>query len=80
MTFCLPDVSDVLKPDVLKPDVLKPDVLWVYPRRCCSTKAARVLGRGSNLEAGRRIYNFATPKNTPEISSSLCREEIKTKF
>ena len=27
LTFCKPDVSDVLKPDVLKPDVLKPDVL-----------------------------------------------------
>jgi hypothetical protein len=26
LTFCKPDVSDVLKPDVLKPDVL-----WVYP-------------------------------------------------
>jgi hypothetical protein len=34
MTFCKPDVSDVLKPDVLKPDVLKPDVLWVYPSNC----------------------------------------------
>ncbi len=48
LTFCRPDVSnvlkpdvlkpdvlkpDVLKPDVLKPDVLKPDVLWVYRRR-----------------------------------------------
>jgi hypothetical protein len=32
LTFCKPDVSDVLKPDVLKPDVLKPDVLWVYRR------------------------------------------------
>jgi hypothetical protein len=30
LTFCEPDVSDVLKLDVLKPDVLKPDVLWVY--------------------------------------------------
>ncbi len=30
LTFCKPDVSDVLKPDVLKPDVLKPDVFWVY--------------------------------------------------
>jgi hypothetical protein len=30
LTFCKPDVSDVLKPDVFKPDVLKPDVLWVY--------------------------------------------------
>ncbi len=35
LTFCKPDVSDVLKPvvlkpDVLKPDVLKPNVLWVY--------------------------------------------------
>jgi hypothetical protein len=25
LTFCKPDISDVLKPDVLKPDVL-----WVY--------------------------------------------------
>jgi hypothetical protein len=32
LTFCKPDVSDVLKPDVLKPDFLKPDVLWVYPK------------------------------------------------
>jgi hypothetical protein len=31
LTFCKPDVSDILKPDVLKPDILKPDVLWVYP-------------------------------------------------
>jgi hypothetical protein len=30
LTFCKPDVSDVLKPDVLKPNVLKPDVLLVY--------------------------------------------------
>jgi len=30
LTFCKPDVSDVLKPDVLKPNVLKLDVLWVY--------------------------------------------------
>jgi hypothetical protein len=30
LTFCKPDVSDVVKPDVLKPDILKPDVLWVY--------------------------------------------------
>ena len=30
MTFCKPDVSDVLKSNILKPDVLKPDVLWVY--------------------------------------------------
>ncbi len=28
LTFCKPDVSDVLKLDVLKPDVLKPYVLW----------------------------------------------------
>ncbi len=34
LTFCKPDVPDVLKPDALKPYVLKPDVLWVYPRRC----------------------------------------------
>ncbi len=26
LTFCKPDVSDVLKPNILKPDVLKPDV------------------------------------------------------
>ncbi len=32
LTFCKPDVSDVLKPDVLKPEVLKHDVLWVYQR------------------------------------------------
>jgi hypothetical protein len=31
LTFCKPDVSDVLKPDVLKTDALKPDVLWEYP-------------------------------------------------
>jgi hypothetical protein len=30
LTFCKPDVSEVLKQDVLKPDVLKPGILWVY--------------------------------------------------
>ncbi len=32
LTFCKPDVSDVLKPDVLKPDVL-----WVYPQICSNS-------------------------------------------
>ncbi len=44
LTFCKPDVSDVLKPGVLKPDLLKPDVLWVYLKRV----SVPVYNRGGN--------------------------------